>query len=84
MHKLWINFGLNVQHHLMKSFVSRIQSTKVFFQRRQKSRSNRLYTEGYQEVDLGTKVLLSSETYIIWSWLKAMSLNWVVPLIISD
>ena len=61
MHKLWINFGLNVQHPLMKSFVSRIQSTKVFFQRKQKSRSNWLYIEEYQEIDvglndLGTKV----------------------------
>ena len=77
MHKLWINFGLNVQHHLMKSFVSRIQSTKVFFQRKQKSRSNRFYTEGYQKIDvglneLGTKVLLCSKIYIIWIWPKTL------------
>ena len=77
MHKLWINFGLNVQHHLMKSFVSRIQSTKVFFQRKQKSRSNRLYIEEYQEIDVGLNdfginVLRSSKIYIIWSWPKAL------------
>ena len=59
-----------MQHHLMKSFVSRIQLTK--FQRKEKSRSNRLYIEGYQEIDvgindLGTKVLLSSKICIIWS-----------------
>ena len=73
MHKLWITFSLKIQHHL----VTRIQSTKVFFQKRQKSRSNRLYTEGYQEVDvglndLGTKMLLSSKIYIIWNWPKAL------------
>ena len=77
MHKLWITFSLKIQHHLVKFFVSRIQSTKVFFQRRQKSSSNRLYTEGYQEVDvglnnLGTKMLLSSKIYIIWNWPKAL------------
>ena len=77
MHKLWINFGLNVQRHLMKSFVSRIQSTKVFFQRKQKSRSNRLYIEEYQEIDVGLNdfginVLRSSKIYIIWSWPKAL------------
>ena len=77
MHKLWINFGLNVQHYLMKSFVSRIQSTKVFFQRKQKSRSNRLYIEEYQEIDVGLNdfginVLQSSKIYIIWSWPKAL------------
>ena len=77
MHKLWKTFSLKIQHHLVKFFVSRIQSTKVFFQKRQKSRSNRLYTEGYQEVDvglndLGTKMLLSSKIYIIWNWPKAL------------
>ena len=77
MHKLGKNYSLNVQHHLTKSFVSRIQSTKVFFQRKQKSISNRLYTERYQKIDigvndLGTKVLLSSKIYIIWNWPKAL------------
>ena len=77
MHKLGKNYSLNVQHHLMKSFVSRIQSTKVFLHRMQKSGSNRLYIEGYKEIDvgqndLGTKVLPSSKVYIIWSWPKAL------------
>ena len=77
MHKLRINFSLNVLHHLMKSFILRIQSTKVFFQRKQKSRSNRLYIEEYHEIDVGLndfgiKVLLSSKIYIIWSWPKAL------------
>ena len=66
-----------MQHHLAKSFVSRIHLTKVLFQRKEKSRSCRLYIEGYQETDvgvndLGTKELLSSKIYIIWSWPKAM------------
>ena len=61
----------------MKSFFSRMQLTKVFFQRKQKSISNRLYTERYQKIDigvndLGTKVLLSSKIYIIWNWPKAL------------
>ena len=73
----------------MKSFVSRIQSTKVFFQRKQKSRSNQLYTEGYQKIDVGlndsgTKVLLSSKIYIIWSWPKALLLNWLGPPSINN
>ena len=77
MHKLWINFSFNIQHHLMQSFVSRIQSTKVLFQRKQRSRSNWLYIEDYQEIDVGqndfgTKVILSSKIYIIWSWPKAL------------
>mgnify|MGYP007054591699 CR=1 FL=1 len=76
-----------MQHHLMKSFVSRIQLTK--FQRMEKSRSNRLYIEGYQEIDvgindLGTKVLLSSKIYIIWSWPKALYLNWLAPPSVSN
>ena len=71
-----------MQHHLTKSFVSSIQLTKVLFQRKQKSRSNRLYIEGYQKIDvglndLGTKVLLSSKIYIIWSSPKALQLNWL-------
>ena len=37
----------------MKSFISRIQSTKVFYQGKQKLRSKRLHIEGYQEIDLG-------------------------------
>ena len=53
MHKLWITFSFKIQHHLMKSFISRIQSTKVFYQGKQKSRSKRLHIEGYQEIDLG-------------------------------
>ena len=66
MHKLWINFSFNVQYHLMQSFLLRIQSTKLFFQRKKKSRSNRLYIEECQEIDvglkdLGIKVLLSSK-----------------------
>ena len=78
MHKLWITFRGKIQHHHTKPFVSRIQLTKVFFERKQKSRrSNRLYIEGYQEIDvglndLGTNVLLSSKIYIIWSWPKAL------------
>ena len=69
MHKLWVTFSLRVQHHLTKSFVSRIQSIKVFFERKQTWR-NWLYIEGYQEIDvglndLGTKVLLCSKIYII-------------------
>ena len=77
MHKLWINFSLNVQHHFMKYFVSRIQSTKIFFQRKQNSRSNRLYIEECQGIDVGLndfgiKMLLSSKIYIIWSLPKAL------------
>ena len=52
MHKLWITFSFKIQHHLMKSFVSRIQSTNVFFQGKQKSRSKWLHIEGYQEIHL--------------------------------
>ena len=77
MHKLWITFRVKIQYHHTKPFVSRIQLTKVFFHRKQKSKSNQLYIEGYQEIDvglndLGTNVLLSSKIYIIWSWPKAL------------
>ena len=58
-----------------------MQSTKVFFQRKQKS-NNRLYIGGCQKIDvglndLGTKVLLSSKINIIWNWPKAFWLNWL-------
>ena len=88
MHKLWITFSLKMQHHLTKSFVSRMQLKKVFSQRKWKPRSNRLYIEGYQEIDvglndLGNELLQSSKIYNSWSWPKSLYLNWLVPPIVS-
>ena len=78
-----------MQHHLTKSFVSRIQLKKVFSQRKQKPGSNRLYIEGYQEIDvglndLGNELLLSSKIYISWSWPKPLYLNWLEPPSVSN
>ena len=45
----------------MKPFDSRIQLKKVFSQRKQTPRSNRLYIEGYQEIDVGINDLGTKE-----------------------
>ena len=78
-----------MQHHLTKSFISRIQLKKAVSQRKQKPRSNRLYIEGYQEIDvglndLGNELLLSSKIYISWSWPKTLCLNWLAPPSVSN
>ena len=78
-----------MQHHLTKSFVSRIQLKKAFSQRKQKLRSNRLYIEGYQEIDvglndLGNELLQSSKIYNSWSWPKSLYLNWLAPPSVSN
>ena len=78
-----------MQHHLTKSFISRIQLKKVFSQRKQTPRSNRLYIERYQEIDVGLndfgkELLLSSKIYHSWSWPKPLYLNWLAPLSVSN